>query len=88
MKANDLQIRIARKMKSGRGSMMITQDDLDTLVQCGAYTALCNAATEELRQRGPKKTTQYPDVIPSHEEVEAALSRAINLTSRVKPKPV
>lgn len=31
--------------------MMITQADLNTLVQCGAYTALCNAATEELKHR-------------------------------------
>lgn len=46
----DLQIRIARKMASGRGSMQLTQTDLDILVQCGAYGALCEAATEVLKE--------------------------------------
>ena len=49
MKIVDLQIRIARKMASGRGAMQITQADLDILVQSGAYAALCDAATEELK---------------------------------------
>lgn len=51
MEANDLQIRMARKMKLGRGSMQITQADLDTIVQCGAYAAICAAATDELKHR-------------------------------------
>ena len=50
----DLQIRIARKMASGRGAMQITQADLDILVQSGAYAALCDAATEELKTHRSK----------------------------------
>lgn len=50
MKTVDLQIRIARKMASGRGAMQITQADLDVLVESGAYAAICNAATEELKE--------------------------------------
>ena len=38
---------------------MITQVDLDTLVQCGAYTALCNAATEELKRRTLPRDNRY-----------------------------
>lgn len=54
MKIVDLQIRIARKMASGRGAMQITQADLDILVQSGAYAALCEAATEELKTHRSK----------------------------------
>lgn len=51
MKIVDLQIRIARKMASGKGAMQITQTDLDVLVHSGAYAALCEAATNELKER-------------------------------------
>lgn len=66
MKIVDLQIRIARKMASGRGAMQITQADLDILVQSGAYAALCDAATEELKTHrsksadNDKRTSQVP----------------------------
>lgn len=90
MNANDLQIRMARKMKLGRGSMQITQADLDTLVQCGAYTALCEAATEELKNRpnSPRVPKQVmAEVLPSQEpaapNVDAELARAL----ATLPKP-
>ena len=90
MKANDLQIRIARKMKSGRGSMMITQADLDTLVQCGAYTALCEAATEELKHRSISRRTPLQantEIMPSQGaatlNVDVELARAL----ATLPKP-
>ena len=54
MKIVDLQIRIARKMASGRGAMQLTQAELDILVQSGAYAALCDAATAELKMHRSK----------------------------------
>ena len=84
MQANDLQIRMARKMKLGRGSMQITQADLDTLVQCGAYTALCEAATEELKNRSISRRTPVQagvEVMPSQAakmpNVDAEIARAM-----------
>ncbi len=84
MNANDLQIRMARKMKLGRGSMQISQADLDTLVQCGAYTALCEAATEELKNRSISRRTPVQagvEVMPSQgaatPNVDAEVARAL-----------
>lgn len=54
MKIVDLQIRVARKMASGRGAIQLSQEDLDILVQSGAYAALCDAATEELKMHRSK----------------------------------
>lgn len=86
MKIVDLQIRIARKMASGRGSMQLTQIDLDILVQSGAYGALCEAATEELKVHRPSSAETYIPAVQvqptslrgmdSPDEVAAAVVRA------------
>lgn len=73
MKANDLQIRMARKMKLGRGSMQITQDDLDTLVQCGAYAAICEAATEELKNRSTSRRAPLQASVEDNQSQGAAM---------------
>lgn len=82
----DLQIRIARKMASGRGSMQLSQIDLDIFVQSGAYGALCEAATEKLKEKratsaqGHRTTEQARAVsirgfeVP--DEVAAAIARS------------
>lgn len=54
LKIVDLQIRIARKMASGKAAIQLAQADLDILVQSGAYAALCDAATAELKMHRSK----------------------------------
>lgn len=86
MRTVDLQIRIARKMASGRGAMQITQADLDVLVESGAYAAICNAATEELKEHRANSVgskSSVPQPIPESirgfdmtEDVKVALARA------------
>lgn len=86
MKTVDLQIRIARKMAYGKGSMQITQADLDVLVQSGAYASLCDAATKELKEHRsdapvsrPITVLAQPSSIRSFEvpdDVAAAVERA------------
>lgn len=93
MSAVDLQRRLARAMERGRGSMMITQSDLGVLLESGAYEAVCNAATTELKQRrselsAAKKPTPIPDANISPEFVEAEMNRALNALKKPSRKPV
>lgn len=94
----DLQIRIARKMASGRGSIQLSQTDLNILVQSGAYGALCEAATEELKADRAKSTQDYKTAMQAHpisirgfevpDDVAAAIARSklsLNQPARSRP---
>lgn len=86
MKTLDLQIRMARKMASGKGSMQLTQSDLDVLVHSGAYAALCEAATQELKGHRPTSVGAHAAAMQNQpisirgfevpDEVSAAVARA------------
>lgn len=65
MKIVDLQIRMARQLASGKGSIQLTQTDLDVLVHSGAYAALCEAATQELKGLRPSSTSGYNAALPA-----------------------
>ena len=87
MSAVDLQRRLARSIERGKGRMMLTLTDFSVLLESGAYEAVCNAATAELKQRrselpAAKKPTPIPDASPSPEVVEAAITRALNVLKK------
>lgn len=93
MSAVDLQRRLARSIERGKGRMMLTQTDFGVLLESGAYEAVCNAATTELKQRRSelavaKKPTTMPEAKLSPEFVEAEMNRALNALKKPSRKLV
>ena len=79
--AVDLQRRLARAIDRGTGRMMQTLTDFSVLLESGAYEAVCNAATAELKQRrfelpAAKKPPPIPDANLSPDFVKAEMNRA------------
>ena len=56
MNSVDLYYRLARKLETRRGGVVLSQADLDILLASGAYEAICAAATADLKRKRGIKT--------------------------------